>query len=193
MTKLAFAMGVALCLTHTCGPARAGEADLSPELVCSVQKALRSGPAWPARKCVRVADAFNRTGRPVTIASIAVNESDMRDHAIAWHGPHVADVGLMGIRCHLGPDRRCTNGPARGLTIAQLMRAETSIRVGAAILASKANVGHYNAKGKRGRAYAAKIATLAEAFGGVEVRVKGKRVRELVRRIVAARKLERKS
>lgn len=183
-----------LFLLLTATPALAGTtAEVTPELVCTVQRALRAGPAWPARKCERIAAALNATGKSTLVAAIAVNESDWRDHVIAWHGKNVADVGLMGVRCILGHDRKCTNGPAKGLTVAQLLRAETSIRVGAAILATKATLGHYNGGGKRGRAYAAKVLALVEAFAGVEVQVKGKRTRELVRRIAAAVRRERNS
>jgi len=185
------AAAVVCCLTHCVGPARAADETVSPALVCEVQDAIRfREAAWTPAKCERVADAVNATASPMDVAGICVNESDMRERVIAWHGPNVADVGIMGVRCILGTDHRCTNGPAKGFTIAQLQKAETNIRVGAAILATKGSVGAYNSGTPSiGAAYEARISVLVAALSGMTIepkRIKGIRLRKLLEQIAAA-------
>jgi hypothetical protein len=189
--RFALILGTVLCLQTWCGPAEAAEPALSASSLCRVQHAIRwRSPAWTRKECDAVAGAVNVTATPVTLAAICTNESDLRERAIAWHGPDVADVGLCGVRCQLRDDRRCTNGAAAGLTVRDLQDPVTNIAVAAAILASKGSVGRYNSGTPSiGRAYEARIAVLAAALSGVPVepkRIKGKRLRKLVEQIAAA-------
>ena len=198
------------------GAATSGAASVSPEVVCAVQHAVRwREPAWTPRECARVAAALDATPTPRLLAAVVSNESDWREEAILKVRPGVYDVGLAGVRCVLpgagaeatgassasstttriqSPRGRatsgaCTNGPARGLTIRQLQDPATNVRVAAEVLAEKGgDLGSYNGattRKKRDR-YASKIAALVSAFGGVEVPVRGRRLREMVRKVVAA-------
>ena len=74
----------------------------------------------------------------------------------------MADAGLMGIRCVFGADHRCTNGPARGMTLADLRDPVVSIRVAEQIMRGKrAKLGRraldgYNGDADGSNGYAAK-------------------------------------
>lgn len=182
---------IAWGLMFFCVPAAPAQTEVAPDLVCRVQNAIRwHKPAWPSQKCETVAASLNVTAQPLVLAAICLNESDWNEEVIAWHGRHVADVGSCGVRCHLGKHRRCTNGAARGLTIAQLQDAETNIAVAAAILAGKPGIGEYNSATPAIRdAYERKIAVLVSALSGEHVdrrRIHGKRLRKLVKQIEAA-------
>jgi hypothetical protein len=181
------------------GPARAETKEKAAvDLVCVVAHALKQ--PWSADRCQAVAAALATTREPKTMLAVAVLESDMRPHAVAWHGRHLVDVGLMGIRCRLGARRTCQNGPARGLTPAQLANPVTSVMVAEDIMQWKrARVGKRralaayagDADGRSGRV--GDVRALVAAFAGVELPVKKARVRELVRRIAAAVRRERRS
>ena len=196
MRLVLFLLGSIGCLTHCLGPARAAE--VTPELVCTVAHALKQ--PWSADRCQAVAAALETTHDPTSMLAVAVLESDMRPHVVAWHGKRLADVGLMGIRCRLGARRTCENGPARGLTLRQLANPVTSIMVAEDIMRWKrGRVGHRraleayagDADGSSGRT--ADVRALIAAFAGVEVASKKARVRELVRRIASAVRRERRS
>jgi len=183
-------VGTVGCL---CSPARAEikASAVTAELVCNVQDAIRwREPAWTSSRCDRIAAALNATPAPAVLLAVAINESDLRPRAIARHGDR-SDVGLLGIRCVHGKGHRCTNGPAAGLTIRSLMEPTTNIRVGAAVLASKASVEDWNGAGRDG--YATRIAAIVAALGGARVEVKNRRVRKLVEQIAAAVNNERRS
>ena len=104
--------------------------------------------------------------------------------------------GLIAIRCKLGTDGRCTNKPVRGMTPAQLMRPAINVDMGARILATLHHgslAGYNGGPNAREHGYPEKVAAIMAALGGVEVRVSGKRMRKLVRQIVAAVAAEGKS
>lgn len=181
MIRIVLLALAALCY---CVPPAHAEAEVSHRLVCAAKSAIAwKVQPWSPEKCAAVAGALNSTAMPMTFLAIAVNESDLTDRAIAWHGRDIADVGLLGIRCVLGPDRRCTNGPAAGYTVAQLRDAVTNIAVGSVLMTIKGRVSRWNA-GSRG--YAGRIAVLVAALGGVEKKTSSKRVRALARKIAAA-------
>ena len=81
-----------------------------------------------------------------------------------------------------------TGRPAGSLS-ASCRTPRANVRVAAEVLAEKGgDLGSYNGattRKKRDR-YASKIAALVSAFGGVEVPVRGRRLREMVRKVVAA-------
>ena len=94
--------------------------------------------------------------------------------------PHIAHW----LRCVLvGNDGRCTNGHARGLTVARLLDPTENIRVGGLILR---DAGHrlrgYNA----GRGYADRIAVLAAALERRALETRQPRMVALRDRIIAA-------
>jgi hypothetical protein len=159
--------------------------------VCAVQGAIRwRVPAFTQATCERVAKSLNATRDPILTLAIAINESDLRPHIATQAAPGTWDVGLMGIRCHL-EHGRCQNAEVKWQTLDILMDPATNIEVGARILESKrashgeAFLRGYNG-GTKGTAYADRIGAIVAALGGEAVRVKGKRMRELVRKIVGA-------
>lgn len=99
--------------------------------------------------------------------AVVANESNMHAAAIRKARDCVHDVGLTGIRC-IEVDRKCTNGAARGYTIAQLMEPTTNIRVAHALATSMGArwLDHWN--GDPG--YAARIHMLKKAIEGVPTR-----------------------
>ena len=119
----------------------------------------------------------------------------MRDNGDGNH-PAV-DVGEMAIRCVLSPDvsrDKCRNKPVRGMSIPQLFDPSVNIDMGARILATlhHGDLAGYNSGHKAaerdpvGARYPAKVAAIMAALGGVEVRVKGARMRKLVGQIAKA-------
>ena len=188
---VALILGLAACLSSPCVPARASEPEVSPALVCAVQAAIRwREAAWAPEQCARVAGAISTMRDPVTVLAIAVNESDLRPTAIAKAGPDVYDVGLLGVRCRVR-EGKCSEGPTRGYTVAQLMDPMTNIAVAGVVIALKrANGGrhwlrHYNG-GTREHGYAASIEAIRAALGGVLLPGGTARIRKLTRQIVAA-------
>lgn len=72
-TILIIAVGLALTLTATIGPARAADA-VTAELLCQVKDAIRWGaPAWSPTKCQRVASALAVTARPRELLGICIS------------------------------------------------------------------------------------------------------------------------
>ena len=176
---------VALSCVPRC--AHADTPAVTADLICSVKSAikLKRQPAWTPALCEAVAAVLNATPDPRQMAAVCVNESDLNERAIVEVRPGVFDVGLCGVRCVLGQDKRCTNGHARGYILAQLLDPVVNIRVSAAVLSSHGgSLKRYNG-GTREHGYESRIGAIMSALGGVEVRVKGHRMRELVRRIVA--------
>jgi Transglycosylase SLT domain len=191
----------AALLLHLCGPGAVHlapppvfEAAINPALVCRVQHAiLWQEPPWTARECE--ARAFDFAGAadhwdlsPAVLFAIAINESDLRTK-VARPDRGALDLGLMAVRCRLGPDGRCTNKPVKEMTPAQVMRPAVNIEKGAEILATlhAGNLASYNGgPNAREHGYPDKIRAILAALVGVEGRVKGKRLRELVRRIARA-------
>lgn len=138
-------------------------AAVSPEMVCSVQAAVSSLPAWPEHECRRVAAALNAIPRPRTAAAMVTLESDWRPGVAVEARPGVFDVGLLGVRCVVRPEStarengsrsaetlattqnqmdgipvgRCQNGPARGYTLDELKDPVTNVRVASEIMAEK--------------------------------------------------------
>ena len=170
-----------------------GEELVTPALVCATQHALKlhATPTWARPRCEEVAAALNDTREPLVTLAVAANESDMRAAALAHVSRGVYDVGLVGVRCVLGPGRRCTNGQARGRTLTELRDPVVNVQVGAAIMEEKrARHGHrwlrhYNG-GTREHGYAERIGALAAAFVGTFRWTKWARTREQCRRIVTA-------
>ena len=169
---------------------------VTPSLVCTVQHAiLWRDPAWTERQCEARARDFTASGRrwgfaPAQLLAMAIVESDLRADA-RREDRGAVDVGLMSVRCRqaTAPDYRCTNRPVRGLYVPQLMRPAVNIDMGARILATlhRGSLAKYNGgPNAREHGYPEKVAAIMGALGGVEVRVTGKRMRKLVRQIVAA-------
>jgi len=181
---------------------------VTPALVCSAQHAIRwQDPAWTEQQCEARAREFATSGQrwgsaPVQLLAMSIVESDLRAHALRDNGngdrPAV-DVGLMAVRCLLSPDvsrDKCRNRPVRGMSIPQLIRPATNIDMGARILATLHHgslAGYNGGPNAREHGYPEKVGAIMAALGGVEVRVSGKRMRKLVRQIVAAVAAEGKS
>ena len=165
---------------------------VTPALVCATQHALKlhATPTWARPRCEEVAAALNDTREPLVTLAVAANESDMRAAALAHVSRGVYDVGLVGVRCVLGPGSRCTNGQARGRTLTELRDPVVNVQVGAAIMEEKrARHGHhwlrhYNG-GTREHGYALRIQALVAALGGRFVKTKWARTQKQCRQIVA--------
>ena len=217
MSRVVLVLMFALCaFTPKCcaaATAHAGEAftasadavaptgpDVTAGLICSAQHVVRwREAAWTATECQArardFADAGQRWGfAPRLLLAMSINESDLRTK-VARPDRGALDLGLMAVRCKLGSDGRCTNKPVKGMTPAQVMRPATNISKGAEILATLhgGNLASYNSGHKGDLRYPTKVSAILSALGGVEVRVRGVRLRTLVRRIVAAVQKERKS
>lgn len=184
--------------------------------LCRVQNTIRwRERVWTAGECQRIAAALNATMAPIQTLAMAINESDLRERAINVSRPGVYDLGLMQVRCvtlgavaeEIGslsanteatttptiPRDRCTNGAARGLYAHQLLDPVINIRTADAVLASHGGslLGYSGSTKERG--YGARVSAIVAALGGIEVKVRGARLRKLVRQIVEAMKGEPKS
>ena len=185
----------AALLLSLCGPGAVGlapvEPAINPALVCRVQRAIRwQEEPWTAKQCEDQAFYFGEAGdhwnlSPAVLFAIAINESDLRTKVVR-PDRGALDLGLMAVRCKVGPLGRCTNKPVKGLTPAQVMRPAVNIEKGAEILATLhgGDLASYNGgPHAREHGYPEKIRAILSALVGVEVKVKGRRMRELVRRI----------
>ena len=169
---------------------------VTPALVCSVQHAIRwKDAAWTDQQCAAIARDFTVSGKrwgfpSAQLFAMSINESDLRFKAVR-NDRGALDCGGMAVRCKLGPGGRCTNKPVSGLTPAQLMRPATNIDKGAEILATlhHGSLAKYNGgPNAREHGYPEKVAAIMAAQGGVEMRVSGKRMRELVKRIARSQR-----
>jgi len=195
-----FALFFVCAVTPKCASA-AEPTLLTPAKVCSVQHAIRWKAApWTDQQCEARAREFSASGvrwgfDPSQLLAMAIVESDLRTHALRDNGngdrPAV-DVGLMAVRCLLSPDvsrDKCRNRPVRGMDIPQLMLPATNIDMGARILSTLHHgslAGYNGGPSPREHGYPEKVWAIMAALGGVEVRVKGKRMRKLVHQIVSA-------
>ena len=168
--------------------------EFTPALVCGVQHAIRwREEPWAETQCQARARNFAASGKrwgfePSLLFAIAINESDLRAK-VARPDRGALDLGLMAVRCRVGRGGRCTNKPVKGMTPAQVMRPATNIEKGAEILATLhgGDLSGYNGgPNAREHGYPRKVGAILSALGGVEVKVKGSRLRKLVRQIVAA-------
>jgi hypothetical protein len=186
---------VAAIVLVLCGPGAVGlappEPAINPAMVCRVQHAiLWQEQPWTPQACEARADDFTASGHhwgfPARVLfAIAINESDLRTK-VARPDRGALDLGLMAVRCKVGQDGHCTNKPVKGLTPAQVMRPAVNIEKGAEILATLhgGDLASYNGgPHAREHGYPEKIRAILSALVGVEVKVKGRRMRELVRRI----------
>jgi hypothetical protein len=166
-------------------------APVSGPMLCKVQHSIRHrNAAWSETTCDRVAVVISTTFNPLLVLAIAVNESDLRETATRRARRGVYDAGLMGVRCRLAAGQ-CTNGPARGHTLADLQDPVINIQVGASILEQKKRrspkryLQHYNG-GTRDHGYAERVHTLQAALKGRRERSSDPRVNKLAQQIVEA-------
>jgi hypothetical protein len=202
------------CPVTCCGSARAGEPGVvDGDQVCRVQHAVRwRNSAWPDAKCERIAAALNATRDPRLTEAVCVNESDFREDVVSLVRPGVYDAGLCGVRCVLYPGRgatargdgprsagrpaglpagRCSNGPARGYTLRQLLDGPTNILLADQILHGThgGSLRRYNG-GTREHGYAGRVGAILAALGGVDAFAK-RRHEASCRRETRAEKLTR--
>jgi soluble lytic murein transglycosylase-like protein len=164
---------------------------ISGEVVCGVQYAIKHrNKAWAPERCEAVAAAVRATFAPQLVFAIAVNESDLRETATRRARQGVYDIGLMGVRCRLAAGR-CTNGPARGHTLADLQDPIINIQVGTRILEQKKRrsprhyLRHYNG-GTHNHGYAERVHAIRVALEGRRVHLDDPRVNKLTQQIVEA-------
>jgi hypothetical protein len=207
---------LACCLTCPAEGRTATRVDASQ--LCAVKDAIRwREVAWSTAECRRVAEALNQTRDPLRMEAVCINESDLRKNVATFVRPGVYDVGLCGVRCVLYPGStstergyrprsaaspadlpagRCSNGPARGYTLRQLLDAPTNVRAADEILhvKHKGNLTHYNG-GTREHGYAGRVEAILAALGGVDVFAKRRhrgqprresRMEKLTRQLVEA-------
>jgi hypothetical protein len=185
---------------------------VSPELVCLVRDEVavrwhRRSRSWPKSRCRAVAREMSRDREPRVLLAVSVLESDAGGMPIRWvrrggvdcrledcGGKEtlpgdVADVGLCGVRCRLGPDMRCDSGPARGMTVDGLLDPAANVRVARRLLDIKRrrHGSHYLARYHGSRSdrdpYVSHVRVLVAAFEGREVRTRTRRVRVHARSI----------
>lgn len=194
-------------LVHCCGEARASPVDAAT--VCAVRAALHPVDRWDGDKCAAIATAMNTADDPVELLAMSVVESDVRPDSWARSSETVFDIGLLGIRCVLSkgvrgvlapgpalptqsrklPSGRCTNGPARGLTLRQLQDPVVNVRVAIALIARKKH--HFGDDWRRAynggtteNGYAGRVRVVRAAILGIERRTNDKRARGLARKIL---------
>lgn len=113
--------------------------------ICRLKNRIRwRAPGWTPEFCVRVSDAVLSAARhhdlpPSLLLAVMINESDLNENAFLVDMRsgrlHAKDSGLMGLRCVLDGQGRCTNGALRGMAWKTVMDPMTNIELGARELA----------------------------------------------------------
>lgn len=113
--------------------------------VCNLKNRVRwRTPAWTPDVCRRIADGVLTSARrhdvpPALVLAVMLNESDLNENAyrasLRNGEVYAKDSGLMGIRCVLDEQQRCTNGSVRGMAWKEVMDPLTNIDLGARELA----------------------------------------------------------
>lgn len=109
--------------------------------ICSVKNKVRWGtPAWTPSFCARIAKGVLASSKrnkvsPSLVLAVMMNESDLDEkavHVTTRNGAvYAKDSGLMGIRCIVDKQGKCSNGYVRGLSWKTLMDPLTNIELGA--------------------------------------------------------------
>jgi hypothetical protein len=115
------------------------------ETICALKDKLRwRGASWSPSYCQMIAQGILSSSAkydipPVLLLAVMINESDLNENAVNTTmkdgAVYAKDSGLMGIRCILDAQGKCTNGPVRGMTWKALMDPLKNIEVGARELA----------------------------------------------------------
>jgi soluble lytic murein transglycosylase-like protein len=113
--------------------------------ICALKNRMRwRTAAWSPSYCTLIARGVLSAAEkyklsPALILAVMINESDLNEQAVATHFRdgtlYAKDSGLMGIRCVVGKDGRCTNGNVRGLSWKMVMDPVKNIELGARELA----------------------------------------------------------
>jgi hypothetical protein len=109
--------------------------------ICAVKDRVRwRTPAWKPEFCEEVARGVLKSSErhqipPALILAVMINESDMNENAfrttVRDGAVYAKDGGLMGIRCIVDKQGRCTNGNVRGLAWKEVMEPINNIELGA--------------------------------------------------------------
>lgn len=113
--------------------------------ICEIKDRVRwRSAAWKPQFCQKIAHAVLQSSErhqipPALILAVMINESDMNENtfrATVRNGAiYAKDGGLMGIRCIVDKQGRCTNAHVRGMHWKQVMEPASNIELGARILA----------------------------------------------------------
>jgi hypothetical protein len=121
----------------------ATEDDALAETLCRLNARVSPGRTpWTTALCGKLARAVKDSAArhelsPSLLVAVMLNESDLDEkaaHAYPAHGAIAKDSGLMGIRCRIGRNGRCTNALVEGMTWRQVMDPVTNIELGARYL-----------------------------------------------------------
>jgi len=119
--------------------------DCLASTICAIKDRIRwRAPAWKHDFCQKIARAILQSSArhqisPALILAVMINESDMNEKTFRTtvrNGVvYAKDGGLMGIRCIVDKQSRCTNGHVRGMAWNDVMEPTTNIELGARELA----------------------------------------------------------
>lgn len=123
--------------------------DLSPQClgatICRIKNRMFTGSRdWTPQYCETIAAGVLASARkhdlnPALLLAVMINESDLNEKAFAEHERdgrlYAKDSGLMGIRCVVDDQGKCTNGGVKGRTWKSVMDPLTNIELGARELA----------------------------------------------------------
>jgi hypothetical protein len=128
--------------------------DCLANTICAVKDRVRwRAPAWKPAFCQKISHAVLESAEryqipPALILAVMINESDMnastfrttmRNGAI-----YARDGGLMGIRCIVDKQGRCSNGHVRGMAWKEVMDPATNVALGTRELAHYRDGGGVN-------------------------------------------------
>jgi hypothetical protein len=136
-------------LTASAPSQQASEASPSEEClantICSIKDRVRwRSAAWKPQFCQKIAHAVLQSSQhhqvpPALLLAVMINESDMNEttfRTTVRNGAiYAKDGGLMGIRCIVDKQGRCTNAHVRGMLWKEVMDPATNIELGARELA----------------------------------------------------------
>ena len=119
--------------------------DCLANTICAVKDRVRwRVPAWKPEFCQKIAHSVLESAEryhvpPALILAVMINESDMNEATfrttVRNRAIYAKDGGLMGIRCIVDKQGRCSNGHVRGMAWKNVMDPATNIALGARELA----------------------------------------------------------
>lgn len=108
--------------------------------ICQIKSRMFGQKDWTPQYCEKIATGILASARthdlnPALLLAVMINESDLNEKAVAEHKRdgklYAKDSGLMGIRCVVDDQGRCTNGGVKGRTWTSVMDPLTNIELGA--------------------------------------------------------------
>jgi hypothetical protein len=128
--------------------------DCLASTICEIKDRVRwRSPAWKPEFCQTIAREILESAKryqipPALILAVMINESDMNETTfrttVRDGSIYAKDGGLMGLRCIVDKQGKCTNAHVRGMSWKEVMKPTTNIEIGTRTLAHYRDGGGVN-------------------------------------------------